>query len=91
MSSSVIPLLITSRNRWLPASGAKVKPDFRTRLTASASPTLKASARNDGRLTLTPLSTIARLILSVSSSEREWSAVDRDRSDTSCQPECLIP
>jgi len=49
MSALVNVLLMTRRRRSEPVSGAKVKPDLRTSETASASPTEKASARNDGR------------------------------------------
>ena len=46
ISSSLTPLLIVSRSRWLPASGAKVNPPrFPVGAIASTSSTVKASTR----------------------------------------------
>ena len=45
-------LLITVRKRQVPASGAKVKPLRRPPATLAARPTVKASTRNDGKLTV---------------------------------------
>ena len=47
-SSSVTPLLITSRSRWVPASGAKVKLVRLTFCTDSAKPMEKLSTRSEG-------------------------------------------
>ena len=44
-TSSVTPLLMTSRMRWLPASGANVKPPFFSPATCSAMFTPKESKR----------------------------------------------
>ena len=52
-SSSVTFLLITSRNLWVPASGAKVKPPRRTVFSFSINSLEKPSTRSDGRDTLT--------------------------------------
>ena len=41
-------LLITSRMRWVPASGAKVSPLLRTRSIFSSSPGEKVSIRSEG-------------------------------------------
>ena len=48
----MISLLITWRNRHDPASGANVSPLRRPLLTWPARPTVKASTRSDGRLTV---------------------------------------
>ena len=53
-SSSVTFLLMTSRSRWVPASGAKVRPPFFWPATSSAISTPKASRRWEGTLTRTP-------------------------------------
>ena len=49
MTSSVSPLLITSRSRWLPASGAKVRLLFFTSCTFPMMSREKASMRREGR------------------------------------------
>ena len=49
ISSSVTFLLITSRSRWVPASGAKVRPLLRTFCSRSISSREKLSARREGR------------------------------------------
>ena len=51
--SSVTFLLMTSRIRWEPASGAKVRPLFRTELMRSISSGEKLSTRRLGRERLT--------------------------------------
>ena len=51
-SSSVMSLLMTVRSRQVPASGAKVNPLRRPPATLAARPTVNASTRNDGRLTV---------------------------------------
>ena len=51
-SSSVTPLLITSRMRWVPASGARVRPDLRTFWASSRDCFTKLSIRMEGRETL---------------------------------------
>ena len=51
-SSSVT--LMTSRSRWVPASGANVRPPFFWPATSSAISTPKASRRWEGTLTRTP-------------------------------------
>ena len=48
----MISLLITERSRHEPASGANVSPLRRPLLTCPASPTVNASTRSDGRLTV---------------------------------------
>ena len=48
----MISLLITWRSRHEPASGANVSPLRRPLLTWPARPTVKASTRSDGRLTV---------------------------------------
>ena len=48
ISSSFRFLLMTSRSRWVPASGAKVKPLFRTVWSFSISSLEKLSARREG-------------------------------------------
>ena len=53
-SSSVTPLLITSRKRCVPASGAKVKPVLRPFCTSSAKSTEKESTRSEGKDTAIP-------------------------------------
>ena len=55
-SSSVTPLLITSRRRWVPASGARVRPDFFTCWVSSRDCFTMLSMRMLGRDTLTRLS-----------------------------------
>lgn len=52
-SSSYRFLLITSRRRWVPASGAKVRPLLRTFWMFSIRSRLKLSARSDGRARFT--------------------------------------
>ena len=52
-SSSVTFLLITSRRRCVPASGAKVRDDLRTAATRSISSLEKLSTRSDGSAILT--------------------------------------
>ena len=49
-SASVTPLLITSRRRWVPASGAKVRDDLRTFWVSSRDSFSTLSMRRDGRL-----------------------------------------
>ena len=51
MSFCVIFLLITSRSRWLPASGAMVKPVFLTFFTRFISFGVNVPARRDGKET----------------------------------------
>ena len=48
-SSSVTFLLMASRRRWVPASGAKVSPAFRPRWSRCISSMEKLSARREGR------------------------------------------
>ena len=48
----MISLLMTRRSRHEPASGANVKPLRRPLVTCPASPTVNASTRSDGRLTV---------------------------------------
>ena len=48
MSSSVMFLLMTSRIRWEPASGAKVRPLRRIRFSFSTSSSENVSIRSDG-------------------------------------------
>ena len=47
-SSSCTPLLMTSRRRWVPASGANVSPALRTDCMRSRSSFMNASMRRDG-------------------------------------------
>ena len=70
-SSSVTPLLITSRIRWLPASGANVRPLFRTACTFLATSTLNASMRKLGKDTLTFLSLKSAIIVSKNGPRQE--------------------
>ena len=53
ISASLIFLLITSRSRWLPASGAIVNPVLRTVLISFISSGVRVPALKDGRETAT--------------------------------------
>ena len=55
ITSSVRPLLITSRRRWEPASGAKVRLLFLISWTLLITSREKASMRREGREMFTPL------------------------------------
>ena len=70
-SSSLTPLLITSRMRCVPASGAKVRPLLRTCCTFFAISMEKLSMRKDGKLTLTCLSLNSSMSISTSSGNLE--------------------
>ena len=65
-SSSCTFLLMTSRRRCVPASGAKVRPLLRTEAILSVSSVEKLSTRSDGSETLTRSSSVQ--VCSVSSS-----------------------
>ena len=85
-SSSVTFLLITSRIRWVPASGAKVSPLRRTLDSLSTSSSLKLSTRRLGRDKLI-LSRTVQSIREVSISLTQlWSEVDREHKDSSSYP-----
>ena len=70
-SSSLTPLLITSRIRCVPASGAKVRPLLRTCCTFFAISMEKLSIRKDGKLTLTCLSLNSSMSISTNSGNLE--------------------
>ena len=67
MSSSVMFLLMISRSRALPASGAKVSVVERTEETFSISSLVKLSARRDGSDRFIFLSSVHSRSVSVSS------------------------
>jgi len=80
-------LLITCRSRHDPASGANVRPVRRAVATWAAIPTVKASTRSDGRLTLTCPQLVGSLTVSATTrSMPEKSAVDNDVRLTSSYP-----
>jgi hypothetical protein len=71
-------LLMIWRIRQVPASGAKVRPVRRARWIWAATPTVKASTRRLGRLTLTlPQPMSSSMAAPTTSSMPEKSAVDR--------------
>ena len=67
-SSSVTFLLITSRMRWVPASGAKVRPALRTDCIFSNSSFRRESMRKLGKATDTRFFSIRSMI----SGSRSW-------------------
>ena len=67
ITSSVSPLLMTSRSLWLPASGAKVRLDFFTSCTLLMTSREKASIRKDGREILICLLSHSSIRKSISS------------------------
>ena len=67
-SSSVTFLLITSRMRWVPASGAKVRPALRTDCIFSNSSLSRESMRKLGRATDTRFFSMR----SMTSGNRSW-------------------
>ena len=70
---------MTWRIRHVPASGAKVRPVRRAAATCAAMPTVKASTRSDGRLTLTLPQPVGSLTVSATTrSMPEKSAVDSE-------------
>ena len=70
---------MTQRSRHEPASGAKVSPDRRALATWAATPTVKASTRNDGRLTLVgPHRLVSSTVSATTRSMPEKSAVESD-------------
>ena len=81
-SSSVTPLLMTSRMRCVPASGAKVRPPFFSPATSLAISTPKESRRSEGSDTEMPLPDRFALSLRSTSSRLEWSVVDSEVSET---------
>ncbi len=94
MSFWVIFLLITSRRRWEPASGAKVRPLFRTFCIFAASFGSNLSIRRDGSARLTFLSSVHKSRLSISSFKPVKSLVlkeDRDISSNPLTPAIVLP
>ena len=83
MSSSVTFLFMTSRRRWVPASGAKVSPVFLDAPTAAAMSTPKESSRWEGMLTFMPLAESSSFRPLSISAHCEWSVVERDESEHS--------
>ena len=70
---------MTRRSRHEPASGANVRPERRALATCAAIPTVKASTRNDGRLTLVgPHRLVSATVSATTRSMPEKSAVDSD-------------
>ena len=84
-SSSEINLLITWRMRHVPASGANVSPVRLARWICAAMPTVNASTRRLGKLTLTlpQPESVSPTVSRTTSSMPEKSAVDKDVSATS--------
>ena len=82
-SSSVTSLLITSRMRWLPASGASVRLCRFPCATASATRTEKVSTRVLGSEILRPRSPNSALSVSTISAICVWSVVLSDISESS--------
>ena len=75
--SQVTFLLMTSRRRWVPASAAKVRPLLRTLVVLSTMLLEKLSTRSDGSDRLTWSASAQAFSRSRSSSNREWSEVER--------------
>ena len=82
-SCSVMFLLIASRRRWLPASGAKVNPLLRTRCTSSSSRGVMLSMRSDGSERSICSCSAQPSIFSINSVSWLWSLVEREESETS--------
>ena len=77
-SSSVTFLLMTSRRRCVPASGANVRPPFFWPATKPAMSTPNASRRCEGTDIRTPLPSHARLRRVRMSAIWEWSVDESD-------------
>ena len=74
---------MTSRRRWVPASGAKVRLDLRTELIFSTSSSEKLSTRKEGNDKLTWSRSDQESSFSSSGSMVERSLVESEVSDTS--------
>ena len=77
-SSSVTFLLMTSRRRCVPASGATVRPPFFWPATSSAMSTPHESRRCEGTEMRTPFPSQARLMRVRIEAICEWSVDDND-------------
>ncbi len=77
-SSSVTFLLMTSRRRCVPASGAKVRPPFLRPATNVAMSTPKESRRCEGMETRTPESAYSAFSRVRISRIWEWSVLESD-------------
>ena len=91
MSFSVTFLLMTSRRRWLPASGANVRPPRLDPPTSAAISTPNESRRCDGMDTRTPVPRTSSLSVCRICAHCEWSVVESDVSDTSSCPVSARP
>ena len=82
---------MTSRRRWVPASGAKVRPPRLPPATAVAISMPKESRRWEGMETRMPCSPRLALRLLSMRAHCEWSVVERDVSETSLWPLSASP
>ena len=82
---------MTSRMRWVPASGANVRPPFLRPATKAAISTPNESRRWDGTEMRTPSPSVARFRRSRISPIWEWSVEESDVRLTSSYPVSLSP